>query len=113
MAEETYYTVRSTHHKSTTFTVNMKSDKRKKPENRQIKIEGSFPRPNPSHMKPGVSYLSGAEKAALELEPSYQELEQNGKLVLHEIPFKDLPEELQIQYDPELYKQIKAEKVEG
>jgi hypothetical protein len=112
MAEEKYFTVRSTHTKSITYNVTLETDKRKKvtyTDNVSVTINGSFPRPNPALMKPGVSYLSEAEKSMLEKEPSFVQFVEDAKFVLHEIPFKDLPPELQKQYDVELYNKLKAE----
>lgn len=107
-----YYTVRGHKYKSTTFNVNMEPDKRKNPVLKNIKINCKFPRPNRELEKPGISYLNQAELDALRREPSFLEYEKKGDYAVHEISFKDLPEELQKEYDMEAYRALKAGKSE-
>jgi hypothetical protein len=85
----------------------METDKRKNAKNKYIEIKGSFPRPNPALMKAGVSYLNQAEKTALEREKSFNALVEDGKFIVHEIKFKDLPEELQKSYDLARFQKLK------
>lgn len=109
MAEAKYYTVRGHKFKSIVYQVNMENDKRKRPELNQIEIKGKFPKPGNQQPDPGKSYLSQEELEALRKEPSFTCYEQSGDFVVHEIPFKDLPEDLQKKYDLDLYKKLKAE----
>ena len=108
MSEKKYYAVRGNKYKSTTFNVNMEVDKRKNPTLKNIEIKGKFPKPNARLEKPGKSYLSEEELTALRRDKVFSEYEKNGDYAVFEIPFKDLPEELQKEYDIEAYKALKA-----
>ena len=106
--ENKYFTVRSTHTKGMTFSMNMETDKRKKAIVEPIEIKGSFPHPNPKMMTPGKSYFNEAQKEALEREEVWNLYVKEGKFAVTEIQFKDLPEELQKLYDIKLYQKLKA-----
>jgi hypothetical protein len=110
MADQ-YYTVRVHKYKSMVYQVNMESDKRKKPEIKQIEIKGKFPkaRVHAKDLSPAKSYLNHQELLALRREPSFTCYEQSGDYVVTEIPFKDLPEELQKEYDIDAYRKLKQD----
>jgi len=113
MAENKYYEIRSAHNKSITFSINLETDKRKKKQAciRDVKINGSFPRPIQAQMKQGISFINEVEKIELEKEPAFVELvEKDRKITVHEINFRDLPESLQKEYDIEAYKKLKEDK---
>ena len=113
-----YYTVRSSYSKSVTYNVVLppdgkaKIDKRHKlkaDSNIQITINGQFPRPNPKLEKRGKSYLNETELLVLREEQSFEFYEKEGLFIVHEIPFKDLPEEKQKEYDMKAFLALKQE----
>lgn len=108
-----YYTVRGHKYKSMVYQVNMEPDKRKKENNRQIEIKCKFPKPGGLNEKPGVSYLNQAELDALRKESSFTCFEKDGSYAITEIPFKDLPEDKQKEYDVKAYQALKTEQAKA
>ena len=106
MTEKKYYRVTSRHTSEIAFNVDVKNGK--ETENCYISISGSFPRPNPSNMKPGINYLNQAEKDALNKEPSFNEFEENGLFSVQAINFRDMPDDKQKEYDAELFRKNKT-----
>lgn len=113
MAKEAkYYTTRKHSYKGTTYLIDVREDKRlkdSKMKNHEVRINGKFPRPGGRKETPGVSYLNQVELDALRTEPSFTCFEQSGEIKVTEIPFKDLPEEKQKEYDLAAYNRLKSE----
>lgn len=102
-AEKKYYKIISRHTADILFNLDIYDGSVKS--NEYILIKGSPPKPNPVTMIPGVSYLNNAEKEALDKEAAFVEfIEKKALFSVHEINFKDMPEEIQQKYDTELFK---------
>lgn len=110
MAQEKYYKVLSNLNKTRTFSLIMGKNKDEKNIVRNVTLTGSFPRPNPKLMTPGVSYINDKEKTGLEKEEGFNKGVEERIFKLEDILFDSLPEIKQKEYNQKHYINIKSKK---
>jgi len=106
---KTYFRVRSTSDKQTTFSL---PAHKKGDGHQEITIPGMAPKPNPKQQAPVYAYLNEQEKSALGKEKSFEFFCEKGVYVVQDCPFETLPTNKQEEYDPDAYKALVDKKAQ-